>query len=85
MLIVYDGDTLVGQVYRDFAGPRYLEHWVLFPNYRFDQGGGPGRSVEIVAEPGRGYRSVKDFLARVPFPAGSRYVVAACQEYDRLP
>ena len=32
------------------------------PNYRFDQGGGPGRSVEIVAEPGPGYESVKDFL-----------------------
>ena len=73
------------KAYRDAAGAAYTEHWVLFPYYRFDQGGGPGSSVEIVAEPGPGYRSAKDFLSRVPFPAGSRYVVAACQEYDRLP
>src|SRR5262245_46963109 len=83
-LVVYDGDTEVGQVYRDVAGPRYTEHWVLYPNYSFDRIRAAGPSVEIVAERG-GYRSVKDFLDQVPFPPGSRYVIARCEEFDRLP
>src|SRR5262245_27175114 len=82
VLVVYDNGEEVGRCYRDLAGSRYTEHWVLFPNYRFDRGGEAGRSIAIVAEPGPGYRSAKDFLARVPFPEGSRYVIAACQEYD---
>jgi len=85
VLVVYDAGEEVGRCYRDAAGSSYTEHWVLFPNYRFDQGGGPGRSIEIVAEEGPGYRSAQEFLADVPFPEGSRYVVCACQEYDRLP
>src|SRR5262245_37125510 len=85
VLVVYDAGEEVGRVYRDAAGPVYTEHWVLFPNYRFDQIRGPGGSIEIVAEPGPGYRSAREFLASVPFPEGSRYVIAACQEFDRLP
>ena len=82
-LMVYEGDTEVGRVYRDGAGPDYTEHWVLFPNFRFDRG--LSKSMRIEAVPGRGYRDVDDFLARVPFPAGSRYVCTVCQEFDRLP
>lgn len=82
-LVVYEGDNEVGRVYRDVPGPEYNEHWVLFPNFSFDQGG--SRSMRIVAVPGPGYTDVDDFLARVPFPAGSRYVCTVCQEFDRLP
>jgi hypothetical protein len=85
ILVVYEGKTEVGRVYRDVEGDKYTEHWVLFPNYTFDQGGKPGRSVTIVAEPGRGYKSAEDFLDNVPFPKGSRYVITACWEYDSLP
>jgi hypothetical protein len=84
-LVVYDGDAEVGRVYRDVAGARYTEHWVLYPNYRFDQIRRPGASIQIVAERDAGYRSVEDFLDRVPFPKGSRYVIACCQEFDQLP
>ena len=85
VLVVYDAGEEVGRCYRDAAGSVYTEHWVLFPNYRFDRGGGPGRSIEVVAEEGPGYASAREFLACVPFPEGSRYVVCYCQEYDRLP
>lgn len=82
-LVVYESNVEVGRVYRDAAGPQYTEHWVLFPNYNFDQGG--SRSMQVVAVPGPGCSNARDFLARVPFPPGSRYVVAAWQEFDRLP
>jgi hypothetical protein len=52
--VLYDGTTEVGRVYRDVAGPVYTEHWVLYPNFTFDQGRPPGRSFEVVAEPGPG-------------------------------
>ncbi len=81
VLVVYQGETEVGRVYRDSAGSEYTEHWVLFPNYTFDVGGRPGRSMTVVAEPGPGYTSVKDFLSHVPFPKGSRYVNAHCIEF----
>ena len=83
VLVVYEGDTEAGRVYRDAADSLYTEHWVLFPNFSFDRGG--SKSMRIEAVPGRGYRDVDDFLARVPFPAGSRYVCTVCQEFDRLP
>jgi hypothetical protein len=82
-LVVYEGDTEVGRVFRDLPGPEYTEHWVLFPNFSFDRGG--SKSMQIVAVPSPGYTSVDDFLARVPFPDGSRYVCTVCQEFDRLP
>src|SRR5262249_1834421 len=61
VLVVYDAGEEVGRVYRDAAGSSYIEHWVLFPNYRFDQGRGPGGSIEIVAEEGLSYRSAREF------------------------
>lgn len=82
--VLFDGDEEVGQVYRDVVGSSYTEHWVLYSNYTFDRIRKAGPSIEIVAEPG-GYRGVRDFLNRVPFPQGSRYVIARCEEFDRLP
>jgi hypothetical protein len=83
--VIYDGDVEVGRVYRDGAGAEYTEHWVLYPNYTYDQGARPGDAIHIVAFPGQGYTSLADFLRRVPFPGGSRYVVVQCQEFDALP
>lgn len=79
-LVVYEDEAEVGRVYRDVAGDRYTEHWVLYPNYTFDRIREAGGSIHIVAEKG-GYASLKDFLAHVPFPRGSRYVIAQCQEF----
>jgi hypothetical protein len=83
--VLYDGDAEVGRVYRDGHGPKYTEHWVLYPNYTYDQGARPGDAIQIVAFPGQGYTSLEDFLSRVPFPEGSRYVVVKCHEFDALP
>jgi hypothetical protein len=84
-LVVYEGDTEVGRVYRDVEGPRYTEYWVLYSNFSFDQANRAGASIQIVAEKDKGYENVEDFLNRVPFPKGSRYVNARCQEFDELP
>ena len=84
-LVIYQGSTEVGRLYRDAAGPVYNEHWVLYPTYSFDQARQTGASITIVAQADRGYASVDDFLARVPFPPGSRYVLTQCQEFNRLP
>ena len=84
-LIVYQGTTEVGRVYRDVAGPRYTEHWVLFPGFRFDSAMRIGESMRIETVASEGYADVDDFLCRVPFPDGSRYVIADCVEFDSLP
>jgi hypothetical protein len=83
--VIYQGDHEVGRVYRDGPGPKYTEHWVLFPNYTYDQDAQHGDSIHIVAYPGRGYTSLHDFLTHVPFPEGSRYVVVECHESNELP
>lgn len=84
-LVVYEAEAEVGRVYRDVEGASYTEHWVLYPNFSFDQTTRAGASMRIVAERGRGCASVEDFLDRVPFPKGSRYVIARCEEFDELP
>jgi hypothetical protein len=58
---------------------------VLYPNYTYDQGAQHGDAIHIVAHAGPGYQSTQDFLSRVPFPKGSRYVVTRCQEFHKLP
>jgi hypothetical protein len=85
MQVLYQGDQEAGHVFRDGTGPKYTEHWVLFPNYTYDQGARDGEAIHIVAHEGPGYQSLKDFLSRVPFPKGSRYVVTSCEEFDELP
>ena len=79
------GQVECGRVFRDGTGDEYTEHWVLFPNYSFDQGGGPGRSMSVLAERGAGYKNLNEFLNNVPFPKWSRYIIATCKEYDALP
>jgi hypothetical protein len=85
MQVIYQGDQEVGRVYRDGPGPKYTEHWVLFPNYTYDQGARLGDAIHIVAQEGPGYQSAQDFLSRVPFPKGARYVVTRCEEFAKLP
>ena len=84
-LALYERDVEVGRVYRDVAGPQYVEHWVLYPGYSFDRAQRAGESLRIEVVAGASYRSVDEFLRAVPFPKGSQYVIAACQEFDSLP
>ncbi|PON15104.1 hypothetical protein C2W62_25565 [Candidatus Entotheonella serta] len=85
-LVIYnDRSNETGQVFRDRAGDIYTEHWVLFPNYDFDQAREPGAWLRVEAMAGRGYDSTQDFLDRVPFLEGSRYIRVEVQEFDQLP
>ena len=84
-LALFEKDLEVGRVYRDRAGSEYVEHWVLYPGYSFDRAQRSGAAMQIELVEGGRYESVDDFLKNVPFPKGSRYVVAVCQEFDSLP
>lgn len=81
---VYQNDRLAAEIFReDTSGSNYTEHWVLYPNYVY-----PNTSnsvVSIVRASGRRYSDLADFVARVPWSAGSRYVEAACNDGDALP
>lgn len=81
---LYQGGILVGEVYRQDADPSsYTEHWVLYPAYVY-----PNEKNGVVTElrPGRtDYRDLTDFLARVPWARGSRYVTSRCSDGTTLP
>ena len=83
--VLYQEGVEVGRVYRDGIGDLYAEHWVLYPNYSYDTEAEPGDSVEIKLVKGAGYRDFNDFLTKVPFPKGSRYVEVLCAESFELP
>ena len=61
----------------------YVEHWVLFADYVY-----PNNSLSLVTEivPSRDrYASLEDFLARVPWGPGFRYIRATAFESSSLP
>ena len=61
----------------------YVEHWVLFDGYVY-----PNRSLSLVTEirpSSDRYASLEDFLARVAWGPGFRYVRATAFESDSLP
>lgn len=76
--------VLRGEIFRvGTDSATYTEHWVLYPGYVYPSAQN-GVHVEIV--PGlHAYSSERDFLSRVSFPTGSRYVKAACADGTRLP
>ena len=65
--VVYDMSTPVGVIYvdRERGSSRYIEHWIMFPEFRV--------LSQIVPASVNPYKSVGAFLARAPFPPGSRY------------
>ena len=77
---------LVAQIFapeRTADETTYVEHWVLFADYVY-----PNRSLSLVTEirPSRDrYASLEDFLARVPWGPGFRYIRATAFESDSLP
>lgn len=76
--------VLVGEVYREGADPsRYTEHWVLYPNYVY-----PSERTDhaVSLQVGHAeYRDAADFLGRVSFERGSRYVRVACVDSAERP
>jgi hypothetical protein len=84
---IRQGGHVVGQIYvpaRAAGATSYLEHWVLFSAYVYPSGGRDAVPTEIVAS-GSSYASERDFFARVPFAAGSRYVRVQSVESAALP
>lgn len=76
---IYQDGRLVGEIFRaDPPTERYLEHWVLYPEYR--------DGVVTTLIPGvKTYRGVDGFLASVPFAKGARYFAADCFDGTALP
>src|SRR5262245_50906860 len=74
---IYQHGVLVGEIYRSDTDPNnYSEHWVLYPGYVYPS---ERNGIETSIRPGRAeYRDLRDFLARVPFGTGARYVVTSC-------
>lgn len=86
-ILLYESGYLVGQIYvpeRDPNARRYLEHWVLFPNYHY-----PGRrfinSLLVAPVQGSGYSNEAEFFEKVEFPERSKYIEVTVEEFDALP
>ena len=83
---IYQREVKVGEIYRgeDASGSeKYVEHWVLFDNYVY-----PSERNGIATElrpGGTEYRDTSDFLARVPWEKGYRYVRVDCNDTATLP
>lgn len=84
--IVQD-EVQVGEIFtpvRNPGAPQYVEHWVLYPGYRY-----PSREnrLKVTVQPcaHTTYSSEQDFFARVPFATGSRYVRVDARESTTLP
>jgi hypothetical protein len=77
-------DRLVGEVYREDTGATgYTEHWVLYPEYVYPS---EANGLAVTIRPGLSvYRNTEDFLARVPWAHGSRYVKTTCADGTTLP
>lgn len=81
---IYQRGVLVGEVYRAETDPsNYVEHWVLYPTYVYPN---VTNGIVTTLQPGHTeYRDAKDFLGRVPFERGSRYVTATCNDGTKIP
>ena len=85
---LYENGTKVGEVFVPERSPgqtRYMEHWVLSPNYQY-----PGPkfigALEIVPSvTERPYADEADFFANAPWTAGSKYVRITSEEFTSLP
>jgi hypothetical protein len=86
-LVLVESGNKMGIAYRG-PGPedatQYVEHWILFPGYAY-----PGTdtlaTLELTPGAGQYFESESDFFTRAPFPAGSKYVRAYCEEFTKLP
>jgi hypothetical protein len=85
---LYENGSLVGEVYVPDRLPTqslYVEHWILYGNYRYP---GPTFIGELLVAPipsMRPYADDRDFLDNAPFPEGSKYIHVAVQEFNQLP
>lgn len=76
--------VLLGEIYREDDDVRsYTEHWVLYPGYVNPS---PSNGLVLTIRPNhREYRDARDFFARVPWSAGSRYARVDCSDDMPLP
>lgn len=84
---IYQSGKKVGEIYtpeREADATQYVEHWVLYKGYVY-----PKKGLTMVTEirpTGQGYySSAEDFLKRVPFGAGYRYVRIDATDTDTIP
>ena len=81
---LYQQDRLVGEMFReDTNTASYTEHWILYPAYVYPN---DTNGVTVVIRPsGLRYAGTADFLTRVYWSTGSRYVKGACADGTTLP
>lgn len=80
-------DAQVGWVYgtaREVGDPFYTEHWVLSPEFVKPSLQSQAK-LQVVPQSPSEFKDEQDFLARVPFSKGSKYIRATVQEFNYLP
>jgi len=81
---IFQEGVLRGEIMRvDGDDSRYVEHWVLYPDYVY-----PSTKNRVATQliPGvKRYEGLEDFFARVPFEQGARYVKVICEDGTTLP
>ena len=83
---IFQNGRIVGEIFvpaRTSGQTKYVEHWVLFSEYKYP-GGKLSAQIVIKSSP-RSYPSLEDFLARVPWGSGYRYVRIEATDTDKLP
>src|SRR5689334_4638991 len=87
-IYLYENGERVGEVYvpeRDAGQATYVEHWVLYPNYRY-----PGplfiSALQIVPSPTENPHDTQPiFFRNVPFAKDSKYIRVTAEESKSLP
>lgn len=83
---IVQGGAKVGEVFVPARAPgaqQYIEHWVLFQAYVYP---GPNAPLTTAIRPAPArYTSTADFINRVPWGTGFRYVRVVADDRDTLP
>ncbi|MGW1729104.1 hypothetical protein ACWCQK_40465 [Streptomyces sp. NPDC002306] len=77
----------VGEIFvpdRASGSTSYLEHWVLFSDYKYPGKANPTATITI-KEGDSTYSDLQDFFSKVPFGSGSKYVKVDSHESAALP
>lgn len=84
---LYESGNKVGEVYipyRPAGTTRWVEHWVMFPNYVYPSPKSLA-TLDVVPQATSAYRDEADFFKRVPFARGAKYARVDSEEFDYLP
>lgn len=84
--LIFQNGHVVGEIYvpaRVLTAARYVEHWVLYPDYVYPNGE-PGLNVEIRAG-SASFRDEQEFFRNCRWGGGFRYVRVDSTDTNQLP